>query len=478
MSTEIMSPPAEETRKRKHKGEPREPRKKRKQEEKLQEAEREAEQEDPAGIVQAEPQPDPTSLPDSERLGPPSVKSDKKKKKQQQDARTVQSSAAENGTTATQSAVAVAVDRDEDTELPDVSEILQAETIENPEEAWSHTAYSTEEIVPGQLQSSSPTPFSATRISLYVPVPAISLDSPLSAVCALHLSPLLLTYYPPVNGIVLAYQDATLSAPPQTGLNRPLRAPTNNHDDHSQKFGSSNNIPPPRPTETLSLIGEESATPWLWLTATFLVYNPQPTDELTGVINAQSEGLVGLVAYNYFQTSIARDRIPKHWAWSGATTDLESGAFPATRRRKSRKGKLNDHDGPSQEHSEPEPEPDGQDTLSHNKNKENEDQNQTPSVHEQDDPTAPGGTFINTKTHTPISSVQRFRIVDSELVPLYTRGTSTFTVQTEGTLLSESEEMAVREREKMDFERRMLGRGGEKSQMQTQTMMSGAIGGN
>lgn len=471
-----MSPPAEETKKRKHKGEPRESRKKRKQEEKLLEVERAAEQEDPARIVQAEPQPDPTCLPDSESSKLSDKKTDKKKKKQQerQDTQIAQSrsdsttpSSAQVGTATTQPNTFL--DINGDTELPDAPETLPTEPIEQLEESWPYTARSTEEMVPGQLQSSALTAFYSTRISLYVSVPSISLDAPLPAICALHLSPLLLTYYPPVNGIVLAYQDAILSAPPQKGLNRPLSAPTTIKSHHNEPSSRA-------PSDTLALVAEDSAHPWLWLTATFLVYNPQPTDELTGVINAQSEGLIGLVAYNYFQTSIARDRIPKHWTWSGAaphTSESASTQHPHQRRPKSRKGRLNDRDGPSQESNEP----DTQQKLAYDEANSDEVQTTRDQEHEleleldedeDEDPSSSAGTFIDSQTTLPIASVQKFRIVDSELVPGYTR--STLSVQTEGTLLSAAEEEVVRERERVEFEgRNVKGRGRGR-------MMSGAIG--
>lgn len=56
--------------------------------------------------------------------------------------------------------------------------------------------------------------FHTERISQYVCIPPSCLSDPFSAVCATVLSPLLLTYFPPAKGVVLAYEDVELSSTP------------------------------------------------------------------------------------------------------------------------------------------------------------------------------------------------------------------------------------------------------------------------
>lgn len=131
-------------------------------------------------------------------------------------------------------------------------------------------------------------PFSIESTSLYVPVPPISLGDPIPGVCAEHLSPLLLTFYPPVSGVVLAYSDVTLSE--SSGL--------------SKSNGS-----------VLAQAIDEYAAPFVWLTVNFLVFKPKRGVELTAYVNLQTESHIGLVCFNLFTVSIPRDRLPSSWSW-------------------------------------------------------------------------------------------------------------------------------------------------------------------
>src|SRR5271163_600054 len=84
---------------------------------------------------------------------------------------------------------------------------------------------------PSALDNTTQSPFHSVRLSLYVPLSAISL-SPATALASLqaeHLSPLLLTYYAPARGIVLAFTDTVLSStrpqpsnpPPESASSQP-----------------------------------------------------------------------------------------------------------------------------------------------------------------------------------------------------------------------------------------------------------------
>lgn len=57
----------------------------------------------------------------------------------------------------------------------------------------------------------SESPFRLRTASLYLAVSPIALIKPLEGLCAEHLSPLLLTYYPPLGGVILAYSNPRLS---------------------------------------------------------------------------------------------------------------------------------------------------------------------------------------------------------------------------------------------------------------------------
>jgi len=198
--------------------------------------------------------------------------------------------------------------------------------------------------------------------------------------------------------------------------------------------------------ETLVRVGEEFGASWAWLTVTFLVFTPQPGDELQGWTNAMSEGFIGLVSYNYFQSSIPKQRIPKNWSWDGPNTLLHK------QKRTPRKGKLNDGDGPSQE---------------------NYVESQETAVAGEDDGfDGMAGSFVD-ENGTTVQENLKFRVVDLEMIPAQERG-QRFALQLEGTLLDAEEEEAVRQEEKEKWEAR-TNRSKSRSRNNGTPMMSGGL---
>jgi DNA-directed RNA polymerase I subunit RPA43 len=174
------------------------------------------------------------------------------------------------------------------------------------------------------LAEASGSPFSLTTATLYLPLAPISISSTvaLQSLLTEHISPLLLTYYPPLKGIVLAYSHASISATPPSSI------PRNSSSD-----------PNPKPL-TMARSADEYGVLYVYLTATFLVFRPQRGQTLEGWVNVQSEGFLGAVVLNLFSVGIERKRLPTSWTWvppgedgetsesavKDMTTDDESGA--------------------------------------------------------------------------------------------------------------------------------------------------------
>ena len=131
-------------------------------------------------------------------------------------------------------------------------------------------------------------PFHVQSASLYLPLAPISQGYPLEGLCAEHLSPLLLTFYPPLQGVVLSYNNVTLSESP--------------HGKDESKELLMQNI-------------DEYAVSYCWVTATFLLFKPTPGVELEGYVNLQNQGHLGIVCWNLFNASIEAKRLPKGWRW-------------------------------------------------------------------------------------------------------------------------------------------------------------------
>src|SRR5450432_1640489 len=54
-------------------------------------------------------------------------------------------------------------------------------------------------------------PFHTQTSSIYLPLAPISQRQPLEGICAEHLSPLILTYYPQLSGVILSYSQPRMS---------------------------------------------------------------------------------------------------------------------------------------------------------------------------------------------------------------------------------------------------------------------------
>ena len=127
------------------------------------------------------------------------------------------------------------------------------------------------------------------RISQYVSLPPAALATPLPALCASVFSPLLLSYFPPARGIILAYEDVTLSPSP-----------------HSTED----------PNEPVMLRHiDEYSSPFLWATATFLIWRPQHNKWITGRVTHQSKTHITLSYLNIFPISVLSTHLPPSWTF-------------------------------------------------------------------------------------------------------------------------------------------------------------------
>lgn len=141
------------------------------------------------------------------------------------------------------------------------------------------------------LTASSHSPFCIQTTSFYLPLSPITQATPLEGLCAEHLSPLILTYYSPLKGLVLSYSNARLS-------DRPDSASTSS-------------------APVLAKAIAEYAVSFTWLTADFLLLRAQRGTWIEGYINVQNESNIGLICWNLFNASVDRKRLPKDWRWVG-----------------------------------------------------------------------------------------------------------------------------------------------------------------
>ncbi|KAL4743039.1 hypothetical protein BDV11DRAFT_179421 [Aspergillus similis] len=278
-------------------------------------------------------------------------------------------------------------------------------------------------------------PYTLTTATLYLPLSPISI-SPTHALASLlaeHLSPLLLTYYPPFQGIILAYSNASISSEPP-----------------SPSSPTSTTSPNPQPL-TLATTAGEYGVMYVYLTATFLVFRPQRGQILEGWVNVQSEGFLGAVVLNLFSVGIERKRLPSSWKWipPGEEEKNESGTTTNPNSDEDDDGTPSTPFDPEKEHFNPVP-------LASDSNPFSYDQGQVVDATtgaigqlEGEDGTTDQdfleGHFQSVSGHRVRGTI-KFRVVDIDVIPGTERDRGFLSL--EGTMLSEEEESKVVEDER------------------------------
>ncbi|PYH86925.1 hypothetical protein BO82DRAFT_350029 [Aspergillus uvarum CBS 121591] len=297
-------------------------------------------------------------------------------------------------------------------------------------------------------------PYTLTTATLYLPLSPISI-SPTHAQASLmaeHLSPLLLTYYPPLEGIVLAYSNVTISStPPNSPGSAAAAAAT---EDHPQPL-------------TLARTAGEYGVLYVYLTATFLVFRPQRGQLLEGWVNVQSEGFLGAIALNLFSVGIERKRLPSNWKWIPPGDEHEDETTTiTTTTTTTAKNTPNDETNPSTTTSDdsdsdssesetkskfdPELEHFSPVTLASDANPLNpSNSNPDISTHDptsnDDDDDGVEGYFQSVSGHRVRGTI-KFRVVDIDVIPGSERDRGFISI--EGTMLSPEEEARVLEDER------------------------------
>jgi len=130
------------------------------------------------------------------------------------------------------------------------------------------------------------TPYHAIRASLYLTLspkysyntPQSPHTTPLSGIQKDHLDPLLMSYFEPVNGVVLAYRNISFES------------------------------------DCARIVGE-SPFAHVWVFVEFLVWRPVKGMLLKGWVNMAGASHVGLLVENMWNVAIPRERIPEGWKW-------------------------------------------------------------------------------------------------------------------------------------------------------------------
>ncbi|KAL1302658.1 hypothetical protein AAFC00_003025 [Neodothiora populina] len=167
-------------------------------------------------------------------------------------------------------------------------------------------------------------PFLQQTTSLYLALSPVAHRFPLQGLCAEHLSPLLLTYYPPLNGVLLSYSNPRLTCTPHD----PAIFSSSAAAAPAKKSSSKKATPSADEPATLPMAKSiaEYAPSYIWLTADFVLLRPTKGSCIEGHISLQNESYLGLVCYNFFNAGIPRARLPRDWTWVSLSSSSAAAA--------------------------------------------------------------------------------------------------------------------------------------------------------
>lgn len=313
----------------------------------------------------------------------------------------------------------------------------------------------------GNAPLPSGSPYVLTTATLYLPLSPISI-SPTHALASLlaeHLSPLLLTYYSPLQGVILAYSNASISSEPPSAS-----SPSSDYQDNPQPL-------------TLAKSADEYGVLYVYLTATFLVFRPQRGQILEGWVNVQSEGFLGAVVLNLFSVGIERKRLPSDWKWVPPGEEEEGNGFNSSGKPKKKvfSSTEDEDDSEPSSHFDPEKEHFKPISLASDANpfSETMDPNNGPAADDDDDDKSAAEGYFQSVSGHRVRGTVRFRVVDIDVIPGSDRERGFLSI--EGTMLSPEEEARVLDDERNGNYSSMTPR--PQGQWEPSSTMSGALAG-
>lgn len=141
--------------------------------------------------------------------------------------------------------------------------------------------------------------FHKVSTTMYVALAPVYTLNPLSGIKSQHLDPLLMTYFAPVEGVILTHSNVRLLG--------------NDEDLDASKDGNA----------VYAKVKYDSPFAYLWIAVDFIVWKPLPGDKLEGIVTLQSPSHIGLLIHDTFNGRIRRDGIPSDWYFEHFQADEE-----------------------------------------------------------------------------------------------------------------------------------------------------------
>lgn len=130
--------------------------------------------------------------------------------------------------------------------------------------------------------------FHRIRAKMYLSLAPCYLEKPIQGLRQQHLDPLIMTYNPTVEGIIITYNNVRLS-----------KENLNTSDDEHFKY--------------VSKVSDENPFSFVWALVDFVIWRPCNGDILEGYSVMQSQSHIGLLINDVFNASIKKFYIPEDW---------------------------------------------------------------------------------------------------------------------------------------------------------------------
>ncbi|PRT55659.1 DNA-directed RNA polymerase I subunit RPA43 [Wickerhamiella sorbophila] len=134
--------------------------------------------------------------------------------------------------------------------------------------------------------------FKTVTAKMHVCVPPSSAADPVLGIRKSHLDRLVMTYFAPAEGVVIAHQNMKLLGQDTEGTGAPV-----------------------------AKIMNDSPFSYLWIQSDFLVWSPASGDHIEGWVSVQSPGHIALLIHDTFNATIKRADIPETWQFVHSEDD-------------------------------------------------------------------------------------------------------------------------------------------------------------
>lgn len=138
--------------------------------------------------------------------------------------------------------------------------------------------------------------FHTCTTEMYISLAPCHIKNPVNGIKIQHLDPLIMTYFPQSQGVVIGYSNINI------------------FNENVSASGADKGV-------TIAKLASSSPFTFLWITVDLLIWKPQIGDIIEGYCYMQSASHIGLLIHDAFNASIKKYGIPHDWQFIPSQVD-------------------------------------------------------------------------------------------------------------------------------------------------------------